>query len=214
MSDLVYTLPAEGATAPPDPEGANSRIADHADRAVDRLAFQFRKPNMEALIRAFCVPVQRLEDALWQLYTERFVDTAIGAQLDLIGKVVKQPRLGYLDADYRRLVKARISVNKSNGTTNNLLRVARLVLGADADSLQAEPQYPATIVIRAVGAISADLATLTAGMLKQAKSGGVRLFFEYSLAEDAGTFAFDGGTGLGFGDSTNPATGGQFAGVI
>lgn len=215
MSDFSFTLPAESAAATPGAsEGVGARIADHADQAVRRLAYQYRKPKIEALVRSFMGPVQVLEDVAWDMLTLRFVDTAEGAQLDLLGKIVGQPRLGFDDDGYRRLIRARVTANRSDGVIEDLITIATLVVDdVDAD-IEMEPQYPGTIVVRIGGvAVTDAVAEIAISLLRRGASGGVRILFEYSASVPGGTFAFDGGTGLGFGDVSVPATGGAFAAV-
>ncbi len=215
MADFHFTLPAPTADESPDTEGVGEQITDHADRAVDRLALQYRKPKIEALLRALLGPVQELEDTLWAMYTERFVSTAVGAQLDLIGRIVGQERLGYADESYRRLVRARVAANRSDGTVADLVTITQLVVDNEDADVVIEPQYPAAVVVRVEGeAVTEDTANIAISLLRRGAAGGVRILFEYSESDDADTFAFDGGTGLGFGDATNPATGGAFAGVL
>lgn len=215
MSDFLFTLPAESASVDPDVEGVDGAITDHEDRAVARLAQQYRLPKLEAFLRALIGPMHDIELCAWQLYTERFVDTAIGAQLDLIGKVVGQPRLGYVDDEYRRLIRARITANRSDGVTEDLITVTVLVIDDDLADITIEPQYPGAVVVRVSGVpVTDETADILITLLQRTVSGGVRVLFEYSTSPEAETFAFDGGTGLGFGDSTNPLTGGNFAGVV
>src|SRR5262245_2616348 len=62
--------------------------------------------NTQKALRALLAPAASLEHALQQLLTERNVNTAIGAQLDLIGKIVGRPRAGVADDEiYRRYIR-------------------------------------------------------------------------------------------------------------
>lgn len=87
--------------------------------------------NIRKLLRVWLSGVQGLEYALQQLYTERNIDNAIGAQLDVLGVIVGQPRNGLIDDTYRRHIRARISANRSKGTLKDLLTVADLVVFDD-----------------------------------------------------------------------------------
>lgn len=49
-------------------------------------------PRLEAIVRALYPPMQMSQDALRQLLDERWLDTAVGAQLDGIGQIVGQSR--------------------------------------------------------------------------------------------------------------------------
>jgi hypothetical protein len=69
------------------------------------------KPNLTALL-APTRPVQTAENPFFvQRRDERSVDTAMGATLDLLGKIVKQGRGGFDDATYHRYIRARIAAN-------------------------------------------------------------------------------------------------------
>ena len=199
MADFDFTLPAEVATAAPLPEEPNTEITDHADRAVNRLAEQYRLPKFEAFLRALIGPAQAIEHAYWQMFTERNVDTAVGEQLNILGRVVGQERAGLVDDDYRRLIRARIAVNKSGGRVNEILNVAALVIFDDDVTLELEAQYPAGIVVRATGVVASDLAELVISFLRDTVAGGVRVLFEYATVAPAAAFSFANGPGLGFG---------------
>lgn len=206
MSVLSYSLPASTAPALPDLEGVEGAITDHADRAVNRLAEQYKKPKIEAFLRALVHPLQSIETVAFQVYTERNVDTAIGAQLDILGRIVGQERGGYGDDAYRRLIRARIAVNRSDGTLEELLTIARLIIDDEDVVVVAEPQYPATIVLKATeAAITAETAGIALDFLQEAAAGGVRVMFEYFTI--APVFSFANGPGLGFGDGAFASVG-------
>lgn len=62
-------------------------------KGVSRLAFQFRNSvNLKALIQAFVEEFNELELSGLQLLNERYIDTAVGVQLDGIGEIVGLPR--------------------------------------------------------------------------------------------------------------------------
>jgi len=62
---------------------------DHAEIAWNHwLAQHVDKSETENFVRSFYPPLQWLDDALNQLYTDRWLDTAVGQQLDGIGSIV------------------------------------------------------------------------------------------------------------------------------
>lgn len=66
---------------------------DHADIAWQNWTAQFgESPRLEALVKSLLQPVNGLHGALRQLYDERWLDTAVGQQLDGIGQIVGFPR--------------------------------------------------------------------------------------------------------------------------
>lgn len=201
MSTFTFTLPEASAAPVADVDGVNALITDHADRAVQRLAQQFRKPKIEAFLRCLIDPLQILENVSWQLLTEKSVDNAIGAQLDMIGAIVRQPRAGFNDDDYRRLIRARISVNKSNGTVRDIIRVARLVIDDVNVAVEVKQSYPAAVVVKANdAAVTTGVAELLISFLLKTVAAGVRVLFHYTTTPPAAAFSFLGGPGLGFGD--------------
>lgn len=160
-----------------------SKITDHVTQAKDRLPTQHAgKTKIEALLTALVTPMQAIEDALWQLLTERQIDTAIGTQLDDIGLIVGEDRQGKTDDDYRRFLRARISVHKSRGTAEDILTVAQLVLDLTPDDtpfvLQMQPT--AGVVLRVLGVVtSSALATIVGEkFLRYTCAAGVRCVFE------------------------------------
>lgn len=153
--------------------------------------------NNEKLLACLVSPFQSLENALQQLLTERSVDTAVGAQLDVIGKIVGQARNGMTDDDFRRHVRARISVNKSTGVTEDIITVTDLVVYDDNAYYRVERQGTATVklTIEEV-AVATALAERLFGMLEDTVSAGVRLVLQYGTAPMSELFQLDIGPGL------------------
>ena len=61
----------------------------HVAQGLGRLLRQFQgQPNIEGQLQSFLVQVQELESMFIALVFERYVDSAVGAQLDGIGRVV------------------------------------------------------------------------------------------------------------------------------
>lgn len=159
---------------------ALEHVTNHVERAVARLPQQFRgKVNVEAFVAAVCQPGQDLEDALWDLYSERDVNTAVGDQLDDVGGIVGEERQGRDDDTYRRFVRAKISVNKSKGTALDVLTVASLVLDftfTEADFLLAQSGIAAAALTIDGASVDRELATLlTEKFLRKTVQGGNRI---------------------------------------
>lgn len=156
--------------------------------------------NFQKMIRALVTPLTTAETTLQQLYTERWVNTAVGAQLDIVGALVGRARQGVTDDEiYRRYIRATVAANKSDGLVSDLIDVSRLVVFDDAATYVVQYGGNASVHVTVSGAVvdpavSAVLATL----LRSAAAGGVRLVVETWSEDEADMFAFDGGTGLGF----------------
>lgn len=68
-------------------------IIDHKQLAISRLATQFREStNLISYIRTLLLEADTLENVFHQLLNERWIDTAVGVQLDILGAIVGQPR--------------------------------------------------------------------------------------------------------------------------
>jgi len=142
-------------------------------------------------------PAQDLENVIQQFLSDRFVDTAEGAQLDIIGAIVGQGRNGMIDDDYRRYIRAKIAVNNSNGTFEDLLTIAFLVV-YDADAVFLVRNVgTATVVMYVDDIIVSDaLGTILGTFLQKAVSAGVRIVTQWSNSLPAATFRLDSGPGL------------------
>jgi hypothetical protein len=148
------------------------RLADHADRAAALLTDIYRKPRLMALLRSYAAEVQRLEDAYWDLLTKRSVADATGKTLDLLGRIVGQPRQGRSDDVYRIWIAARVLVNASSGTRPQLLAIVRKLVG-EGVALRFEDEYPAAFTIHVDEAIVGADGVEIAKMIAQARAGGV-----------------------------------------
>lgn len=198
---------------------------DHEGGAISRLLSQFRdKPVFSAFVAIIAARWQAVEDAAWQLYTERTIDTAIGDALDQLGK-----RAGYWprnfvvgdgtetsDVVYRQRVRAKFIANRSRGLEADI-GATFTALALPGITYRFEPGYPAAFTWRALEPITAAQARLAVRFLGWAKAAGVKALFAWQETTDAlafwtenETFASDGlpvyqaGTGVtaGIGDVT------------
>lgn len=97
---------------------------DHIEQGLTRLPEQFRdKPNIEGLLKSWLTSVQTTEDRLFSLLNFRSVDTAIGVQLDNIGRLVGARRDGNSDERFRDRIILQILINNSEGNPKDLLEI-------------------------------------------------------------------------------------------
>lgn len=66
---------------------------DHLDIAEDLILGQWQGEDMEKLILALIAPIQKIENDNDALQNQRWIDTAIGEQLDGCGDILGQHRL-------------------------------------------------------------------------------------------------------------------------
>lgn len=107
------------------------QILNCFDRALALLASQFRGDkengeltNLQKVIQALVTAAQDTEDVSWELKTERWLNTAVGFQLDQIGIIVGLERIiNESDEDYRERLQFQIYINVSSGTPEDVIRV-------------------------------------------------------------------------------------------
>lgn len=199
-ASLPFVLPGEDDPTTPDvDESVADPLAavDHAASALARLAEQFKnKANLAALLNAINVQSQDVETALQDLLSLRSVDTAFGAQLDVLGAIVGQPRGGFDDDAYRLYISARVLLNISSGTIPEVIAIFRALVD-DTTTIEFEEQFPAGFVLRLGGqAFTPTMIQTLIGFLRSARAGGVRGLLEWFESDPADVFRFDTGPGL------------------
>ena len=166
-------------------------LVDHSATAISRLAEVIKtQPNFLALLASLVTQVQDLETALQQLNTLRGLPTATGGQLDVIGEILTQPRAGLSDGDYRDFLSARILLNQSSGTVDQILTIFALVT---TGTLTLTEWPPAAFELQLQGqALTADTLAVLLAILRQARAAGVKGELHWTAYPEADTFTLDG----------------------
>lgn len=165
----------------------------HVEQGLDRLLERFKgRPNLDGALRVVLERVQHIDDVAWDLYAGSLLDNAIGVQLDALGDIVGEPRLGRADDLYRIYIRARIRINRANGKPTDTLQVARLIIESYA-TLEYIPEYPAAYKVRIAGTSirAVDLRKI----LVQVKPAGVGLTVD-SVQDLANALVWDTATPL------------------
>lgn len=164
----------------------------HVQAVRDRLAQYLRgQQNVVSFLSCFTASVADIQTAFDQLGSARSLADSEGAQLDVIGDIVGQPREGRTDALYRLAIQARIKLNKSSGTVEDLYTIIGLLLTTGSMELIDFP--PAGFVLRVTGeAFDEDTFALVARVFHQARAAGVNGQLQAPFAADANTFTLDG----------------------
>ena len=174
---------------------------DYVAHAISRLPHMYRSSNparptnTEKDIAARLGPANTLGAAMRAVLTQRTVDNAVGAQLDVLGALVGRKRNGITDDEiYRRYIRAQISANKSDGVRADLLTVARLIVpeavaivATNLGNGAAIYEIRGVTVTDAVGDVLVDL-------FGQATSDGVRTIVEYTSGSVASQMRWGTGT--------------------
>lgn len=162
--------------------------------AVNRLVQQYKQPKIEALVSALAAPAQDLEDALIQLYSQRWVNTAVGAQLDVLGKIVGIDRGGFSDDFYRLLIASRVLINRSNGGPEDIYAVFASIISPGVTMALHYYQPAAFELFLGAEPTSAQLAALFRNLLRLARGAGIWGILHWLTTDAAHSFTFDGTT--------------------
>jgi hypothetical protein len=158
--------------------------------------------NIVSLVQILLEPFNELEAAFSDLLTQRSIDVAVGDQLDILGTVVGQPRVGAAvgnDDIYRRYVRARVAANRSSGTGDDLIGVVQLALADYMPTLNVHV-YPgdvngagyAMIVVQIEQVyIDDEIAAVLEDLLQASVSAGVRCILRYAVSAWSSAFRFD-----------------------
>ena len=130
---------------------------DLTARGLELLISQWQdNKNVTGLLTSLMETAQPAEDLMFQLLNERDVFSAIGEQLNVIGRLVGEPREGRLDTPYRTAILNRISINNSDGTLPSVVETMTAVSGSNM--CKAWEHYPASIYLSVDNASSNELA--------------------------------------------------------
>lgn len=167
------------------------KITNHVDIANDRYTQVFKdKPNISGVTGALVSQIQYLENTFHDLGDYRGIYSSTGYQLDRLGKVVGENRMGRNDDEYRIAILAQIAINTSDGTPEEYIAILNIVTGGT--QVFYYEAYPAAV-----------MAMVNVNIDQGIENNG----------DDA--FAFAGGLdGLGFSDLFFPTTGGTLSGIV
>ncbi len=163
---------------------------------LKRLLWQFRgQPNIEAVLTSYLEQAQEIEQMFIDLLILRRLENAEGAQLDGMGSIVGELRLGKDDTDYRAAIFGRIKLNLGNSKVEEILFLFVLLLGAGFPLEMIEGQTASfTLYINAaLGGVGVPSPALLAAQLKKAKGGGIRGDLVYALVDKDLSFTYASG---------------------
>jgi len=138
--------------------------------------------------------VQDLENKMRDLYFRLDIDRMAGVQLDKIGTIVGQDRLGFADDFYRILIKVKIGVHTSEGTIEQILTAWKLL--TDSTEVTLTERFPAKIKLTTTTYLEDVLMNFVKEYSQQILAGGVGI--DEIIVLDRERFGFGSGFG-GFG---------------
>ena len=141
-----------------------------------RALMQFRGLSTTTMIDMMCVIgtlLGNIRDVANQVRNAFGIETAVGAQLEIVGNNVGLPRNGLDDTDYRNSIKIQILlILQSTGTAENVIEIIRQYLGPTANPVVFHPAGPYNFAISALDMTTADWDILIP-FIQKALIGGV-----------------------------------------
>jgi len=99
----------------------------HVETARELLIGQFKNRDViQGFLDVLSRRCQELEDVFWDIIEKRRLAIAVGAQLDTLGLLVGEKRLGRDDDLYRAAIRLRIRVNRSKGRITDVIDVTMM----------------------------------------------------------------------------------------
>lgn len=115
-----------------------------------------------------------METAAQEIQDGMYLATAVGVQLDMLGRIYNVLRQGRLDADYRKAIQA-VAATAVNGTPDEIITFLRVAYGIEG---QYTPEYPGSFFIEPPSA-------LTMSQLQAMAPAGVAAFpADYAAMEN------------------------------
>lgn len=198
------------------------QINDHVERSLLLLIEQFKNAeNLKTFISSFVEQGQSVEDMLIDLWESRWLDNAVGEQLDGLGDIVGQPRNNLEDNDYRVRIKVRIRINISSGLFDDIVDTFGILLNDVDPPISVGEYFPAGLIVNVNEVVDASPSVL-ANILSEVRAAGIDTQMVYVTSTD-GAFQMSssdapetGSNTQGFADLvlSEPFGGGELAGVI
>jgi hypothetical protein len=203
-----------------------TQFTEHEELSQTRFLDQFRNSvDLKAYMKGLATQIQDLENAAFEVILERVLPTAVGEQLNALGAIVGQPRTTSDDAVYQVQIQARIAINLSDSTPEDLINVGLLIFLSTGETFFIREEWPAQTRVTVIDPIVVDPA-LAAALLESTDPAGSRLLFSYSPSPTSSRLRFTStttpntpsgqrgaGSAAGFGDSLGGHTGGLLVSV-
>jgi hypothetical protein len=176
-----------------------AQITDHVDRMKADLLGQFQDdPIALAICDVIGTEIQRLETLLYSVLTKILMDNAKGAILDRIGKIVRKPRLGLDDDDYRAVIRVQIAAYNSDSGVDQIMWIVSQIVGVLVE-YRKYPPAAYRLAYETDDPLSDELTAEAAKLMGISTSAGVGFQLVEGTTDDSGAFRFDIGPGFDVG---------------
>ena len=180
--------------------------------AIDLLIDQWRsQPDFLKLVSIFLEEIQEIENELEPLQSSLILNTAVGAALRQLGRVVGV-REALPDEELRLKMLVQIRIDRSRGEVIDVFELIWLIL--PGTSLTVRDSYPAGYTVIVLEPIDLNLLGLLSATNEKSRSAGVRFRWITASSRPAGTrFKLSGvatvtNAATGFGSTVTPGGGG------
>jgi hypothetical protein len=114
----------------------------------------------------------------------------------MLGRVVGEPNLGYTEATYRVLIKAKIRINRGHGSVDDFIDVGRVITNGKTTARDATDEEPAFARVEIEETAGVNIGAVSK-IMRETRAAGVRV----------GLMINPGATpGLRFGDASGTIT--------
>ena len=157
---------------------------DHFARAKEDLPSPYHQPRILALLEAHCSEIQRVEEDIADLVFSG-IDNSNGYLLDQWGALFDEERGDLLDYEYQRFIKARIRIDFTDSTSDDLIEIYHTI--TDAVYVHQWDNYPAatTLVSWRASFMRDELARRVVRSMKRAIAAGVGYRFVEAIIDES-----------------------------
>ncbi len=121
---------------------------NQVESGLEKLLYQFKeKTNITSILTTYLQQAQSTQENYEEMLDERSIFTAIGVQLDMIGKLIGEERFGREDEEYRTAIFIKVSINSSDGTMPSIRQIVGTLTGLNDDQITFVEHYPAGVYI-------------------------------------------------------------------
>lgn len=171
-----------------------------------------RRENVQAIANLFIIELEKIRDALIDIFRMRDIDLMSGEALDFDGALVGEDRQGNEDIEYRDNIRVRIALNNSGGEAEIIMDLFRIL--AKPVKMHFMEIYPAKYLIEYSSPYFPPDTLYSE--LKKVTAGGVGIRISWT-PDEIDNFGFDGEGGIlpeegtaGFSEEGSSEEGGAF----
>lgn len=122
-----------------------TQITDYSQITLQLIAEHFKNGSIHQILDGTDTQWEEFEQVFFDLLNNRWLDTAVGEQLDVLGRILGVERAGRDDASFRTLLELKAEVNVSNGEPEILIKAVKILYLAS--NVTYTPDYPAAVDI-------------------------------------------------------------------